>query len=78
MPAFTMRISQDEEEPFRTYLKMFNQDGRLIESIAPSDIKEVSPNAYSAFIELYDMARRTALRVDEALENILSELDRKE
>lgn len=78
LPAYSIRIGKEEDETYGTFylLKIFNQEGRMIEEIGAGDIAEGigSMTAQGQMKELHEMARRTAMRVEEALDSILSEL----
>lgn len=79
-PGYSIRIGRERDQykalPYY-YLKIFNEQGKLLEVIREADIlgewgeKEPTP----AMLDLYEMARRIAMRVEEALDHILSELE---
>ena len=76
-PTYSIRIGREEGGQYAIppcYLRIFNQDGKLIEEIAEGDLLGEWENAQPTMRELYELARRVAMRVEEALDNILSEL----
>jgi hypothetical protein len=53
-------------------LRLFNERGELLEEFSP--IRAIRAHFLDKLIELYDMVRRKALGVDEALDDILKVL----
>jgi len=56
-------------------LQIFNDDGNLIEEVSDRDLTSYMGNAYIQMKELYELARRNAMGVEQALDKILSCLD---
>lgn len=59
-------------------VRIVNQEGNLLEEVADPELKEVMESAFAKMQELYTLARRSALGVDEALNRILSSLEEKD
>jgi hypothetical protein len=63
---------------------IYNAEGTLIEEIDDPGLREASSGeitgvaAYNMMKDLYESARRSAMGVDEALDSLLSELDKVE
>ncbi len=83
-PAYSVRISS-EAEPGKAlsdyFLKIYNQEGKQIEEISQYTVADDLNSSYEAgqkLQELYEMARRIAMHVEEALDNLLLELEKKE
>jgi len=82
-PTYSIRIGSQEGQyglPVY-YLKIFNQEGKLIEEIGQDElgagVYPIGPGPGARMQELYELARRIAMRVEEALDSILSELEGK-
>jgi len=56
------------------YISIFNSEGTLIEETSDRELATFIPNAYQQMQSLYDKARRQALGVDKAIDNILENL----
>lgn len=56
------------------YLGVYNSNAELIEQITPSEIKEYIQSPNSLFQQLFENARSKALKVDDAIDNLLDEL----
>jgi hypothetical protein len=69
-PRFTVRYLTEPDY----VLKFFNEDGQLLESVSNTDFEDAREDFYEIMKDLYEGARRKALRVDEALASILEEL----
>jgi hypothetical protein len=76
---YSVRIfeSMDEDGRETSYgLKIFNEKGQLLEVIWPYDVRSESDLTEYSFRETFVAARRSALKVDEAVENFITELNR--
>jgi hypothetical protein len=75
LPAYSIRIAREEgQDSVYYYLKIFNQEGKVIEEVAEIDLLSEWESGQPKMRELYEMARRIAMRVEEALDSILLEL----
>jgi len=78
-PAYSIRIvSQEGQYAWPDYyLKIFNQEGKLIEELGEKDIADelIGRTARPSLAQLYEIARRIAMRVEDALDSILAELE---
>jgi len=80
-PNYSVRISRswhDFEESYDYYLRLYNQNGSVIEEVTQAGLAgpDLSgPEAYQLLEELYEGARRKAMGVDQALDTILDNLD---
>jgi len=62
------------------FLQIFNEEGELVEEISDGDLhvmlgQTAVPNAFKIMKDLYEVARRTAMGVEAALDTILAELE---
>jgi len=79
-PSYVVRVSMKQGEADAGpdyYVAIRDQEGTLIERAGDADIERAVPNS-RAFVlmgELYSMARRQALGVNQALDSLLSELE---
>ncbi len=71
-PDYTIRISIPTLYSYR--LEILNPDGRVVEAISSWALEKSMDDAVETMSELYAVARRTAMRVDEALDDLLSKL----
>lgn len=55
-------------------VRIYNHEGKMIEEVADTDFGQDYPEIYKAMSEMYDTARRIAMGVEEALDEILGEL----
>jgi len=78
-PSYTVQIGEREEESgtLDFVLRIFNKDNQLMEEAGAGDLRSELDNAYNQMRQLYTAARRKAMEVDEALDNILSSLGEK-
>lgn len=58
-------------------LELYNSNGHLIEEISSDALHEVDPKAgaYQIMAQMFETARRIAMGVEQALDEILQELD---
>jgi hypothetical protein len=75
-PAYSIRIGREEDQYALPvyYLKIFNQEGKLIEEVGEKDLSGSWESGQPTMGQLYELARRVAMRVEKALDSILSEL----
>ncbi|QQS36834.1 MAG: hypothetical protein IPM56_02420 [Ignavibacteriales bacterium] len=78
LAKYTIRISAhtSEEDPtsLDIFLTIYNEEGTLIERTVDYDLKNDIQNSYQVFKEIYNNARRKAMGVDKALDDILTSL----
>ena len=79
-PQYSVQIStQPSVEPDAEVdyiMRIFNQQGTLVEEVTDIDVRKSLEGAFQIMREIHDGARRKAMGVDDALTNILSELDK--
>lgn len=56
-------------------LKITNSDGEIVEEIADDDLREYIHEPWQLMKEMHDTARRQAMGVEKALDDILEQLD---
>jgi hypothetical protein len=82
--SYSVQVSlEDSREAQGTdvVLRIFNSEGKMIEEVRDPDLvgdKYDSPKAFKEMRELYDTARRYAMGVEQALDQILKDLDDKD
>lgn len=78
-PSYVVRISvkQGDADAPDYYITVKDSDGTTIESASDVSIGRAFPNAkvFATMEELFTLARREALGVDQALDSLLSELE---
>ncbi|EJN18241.1 hypothetical protein [Pseudomonas sp. GM80] len=75
-PNYSIRLSYDELEFGNDYwLTIINNEGIVIESVSDVKLKDEFEGAYKFMESLYANARRVALGVDKALDDLLSIFD---
>lgn len=76
-PEFTIRVSMHQVSDVDVYylISIHDSRGNLIEQVNDEQLKEDIPDSYVLMKAMYEAARRKALGVDEALDNILSQLE---
>jgi hypothetical protein len=80
-PGYAVRVAAKDEEDGVSYtVHLHNESGQLIEEIRSVDIREddsrgAYQEAYELMRSLYEGARRRAMGVEEALDQILSKLE---
>ena len=77
-PEYSVRIlRQTDEYEYGDYiLQLYNSEGILLETANDVDIKTVLEESNQIMRNLYETARRIALKVDESLDSIIAELDK--
>jgi len=82
-PTYSVSLSRrrnpDPEEAEKDYwISIYNSDGKLIDEISDVDLQSDFSNpeltAFQYMGELYDMARRSAMGVENAIQEILAQL----
>jgi hypothetical protein len=78
-PNYTIRVSirMSEQLSYDYMVSIYNLDGKLIEEVSDPDLSSYlggDDNSYNFMRDLYDNARRNAMGVDKALDEILSKL----
>ncbi len=72
---FSVEINLDETYG-RYFARLYDQQGRVIESINVANLDRERENKYSRMIsDLYTSARRKALNINKAFDDILAALD---
>lgn len=56
-------------------LRVCNTAGDVVEEVADPDLEDILENPYQDMLELYQLARRSAMGVEDALNSILSALE---
>lgn len=80
-PQYSVFISSVElEDPFsREYteyiLKITNENGEIVEEVDSDDLANHIEDAWQKMKEMYEMARRQAMGVEQALDSILEIID---
>jgi hypothetical protein len=76
-PHYSIGLEADESN-FIT-INLYNKDGAVMESVAERDLRargfSIDEETANKLDELYKMARRKAFGVDEALDELLGELE---
>ena len=73
-PNYSLTLSENQRERggYDYVISILDADGSIIDTFSDIDLGE---GYYSKMVELYQNARRQALGVDKALDEILNELD---
>ena len=72
--AWTSRnIDDPQYEDY--YLRIIDGEGKTVEEVSDNDLKNVLDNPYDTMKELFNVARRSALGVENALNSILDSLE---
>lgn len=71
-PRYTVRIYPVNND---YVLQILNDQGDTVEEIADPDLRDVMEDPYRTMGELHDSARRNAMGVESALDEILNFLD---
>ena len=78
LPKYTIRIfSKPSSEAFADidiFIAIYNGDGTLIEQTVDYELKDSINSSYQVFKGIYNNARRKAMGVDKALDDILNSL----
>lgn len=73
LPNSTLSFTQDIER--NIFFNIYNEDGVLLQSISDNDISGQVDGSYQFMLSLYENAKASALHVDEALDQIIDELN---
>ncbi len=77
-PGYTVqmfhRLSQEGADALDYFIRILNENGGVLEESSDLDLKEEWEPSFRVMKELYEMARRRALGVEQALNNILKAL----
>jgi hypothetical protein len=71
-PNYAVELSKDRD--WTTWLYIYNEEADVINSISEETVSQLAPQVPKV-AELYGMARRIALRSDQATENLISALE---
>jgi ketosteroid isomerase-like protein len=81
-PGYSVRVHSrpsQYSDALDYFLELRDDEGELMEVISDSDLsaemRNATPNAYAIMKDLFEVARRTAMGVESALDTILSELE---
>lgn len=81
-PGYTIQVFSRENENDPDVLdyvvRIVNEEGNVLEEVADPELSDVMEKPLETMKELYAVARRSALGVDEALNRILSSLEEKD
>jgi hypothetical protein len=69
---FAIRIGRDGND---ISVRIFDAEGTFLERFTDDDLREEIEDSYTLMTGLYDNARRSALKVDDKLDDIISELE---
>jgi len=78
LPSYVLRLATAQGRGGEDYIvSIVDAFGTVLESASDVDVKKAFPavQAYALMKELYEMARRSALGVDAALDSLLAELE---
>lgn len=70
-PGYSVRLDMKRDDYF---LSLYNEWGEFVDSMSDAQLHHDYQGAYDAMKELYELARRDAMGVDEALDTILGQL----
>jgi hypothetical protein len=73
--SLTLSVSQNREGSTLYVISILNSEGRTVDSFSDEDLDDGGGRYYPIMGELYHKARRQALGVDKALDEILGQLD---
>jgi len=76
-PRYSIRLytQQSGQNDFDYVIQIINEDGDIVEEITDPDLAEVMTSPFKVLGRLHDVARRSAMGVDSALDEILDFLD---
>jgi len=74
--AVQVWVSRNVDDPQYSdyYLRIIDEEGKIVEEVSDLDLKNVLENPYETMKELCNVARRSALGVENALNSILNSL----
>jgi hypothetical protein len=73
--SITLSLSQNREGATLYVISILNSEGRTVDSFSDQDLEGRGAEYFRIMGELYHKARRQALGVDKALDEILGQLD---
>lgn len=77
-PRYTARIREQQEyerDSFNMVLEIINDSGEVIESLTDDDLSDYLVTPFTIMHNLFQKARRSAMGVDEAVDEILNFLE---
>ena len=76
-PRYSVRLYMAQNNGFDPdyMLQIINDFGDIVEEVADPELREVMENPFLTMKELYEMARRSAMGVEQALDDILKYLE---
>lgn len=76
-PRYSIRLYPQSKNSFDVdyVLQILNELGEIVEEVADPDLKEVLESPYIKLRDLHESARRSAMGVESALDEILDFLD---
>lgn len=81
-PGYTIQVfskdNEDEPDQLDYVVRIVNEEGKVLEEVADPELRDVMEKPLETMKELYTLARRSALGVDDALNRILSSLEEKD
>lgn len=72
-PTRSQAYNGDETQDY--IIQIINEYGIVVDEVSDIDVKDIIIDSYKKMKEMHDLARRQALGVDEALDEILRDLD---
>lgn len=76
-PKYAIKINQDydfERDEVDLIFQIINESGDLVESVKDPDLSPFFENPFTIMSDIYGMARRHAMGVDDAIDEILHNL----
>lgn len=81
-PKYSVRMFiRENQQDFTSqdyFIQIINENGTVIDEVSDLDVKDIIDGSYKKMEEMYNLARRQALGVDEALDIILNNLNDEE
>ncbi|NWE39590.1 hypothetical protein HX875_08950 [Pseudomonas yamanorum] len=76
-PRYSIRIYPENSSNFQPdyFLQILNEVGEIVEVVSDPDLRDVMDMAFTKMQNLYEGARRSAMGVESALDEILDFLD---
>ncbi|MCF3194139.1 hypothetical protein [Pseudomonas bubulae] len=76
-PRYSVRLYTQQAGPIEVdyVLQILNELGEIVEEVSDPDLKEVMESPYKVMRRLHDAARRSAMGVESALDEILDFLN---
>jgi len=72
-PRYSVRIYTEQKSPFQMdyIIQIINDMGEIIEEVADTELNSVMDDAYRDMKDLFESARRNAMGVEQALDDLL-------